>query len=344
MSRVGGERRTGAVGLSSAQGFTDGDRHGWIDRLCSRLARVVIGREADRLAQAPVLEPVGVVLLPVWWWGPSQIDMGAKDRARTGGRLHMPVRYLWSVPPLLLVPAGSTTTLSWSVRGLGNHDEGTVCVTVTGTEVSSAMAVADSGEHVCGVLSPEGVRRQLAALAEDGRSAWWELLSDLEGRVRTVVNRVHVYLSKDVAPDQSHVRYLLDPTAIDSIVDVMMFGGEAGGATVTDIMERALAPGALARVDPLKFILDAVRVAAIDAIRRRTGDPGVGSKVRSIAREIGSWDPVRVHSTYRQRWPGDHLGIDRTRRALSVAPDPMAAPVDLDTLASLPTELFDRSA
>ena len=78
--------------------------------------------------------------------------------------------------------------------------------------------------------------------------------------------------------------------------------------------------------------MTSLRSVAESAIRRRIGDPHVGRKVRRLLREETFAGLAELLACYRERWPGDAIGMRRVAAAVEVMS--VAAPVSSDRLDS----------
>ena len=96
----------------------NGTRHEWIDELCARLERVLVGRAADDLLAGELPDRAAAVLLPAWNWLPPKIDMGRKTLRADGDQMLMPVRVTWSSTCLLLDPPDYRQLAGWLGIGL----------------------------------------------------------------------------------------------------------------------------------------------------------------------------------------------------------------------------------
>lgn len=195
-------------------------------------------------------------------------------------------------------------------------------------------------------LSPADLRSELARLIEDGTTAGWEAISELEGHVQRAVVSAHTYVSSDVGS-----RRLLDESDLLRVRDELLLGEVgAAGSPVMHLIEKSLDPLAFARVDPQRYLAVAINREAQRAIRQAVGDPITGSKIRRVARDLGvgpfqmppddnlqfgalpqpAQDAVkRILAVYREQYPVDKMGWRRVVNALSVVPDAMSSTVPL---------------
>jgi hypothetical protein len=299
-------------------------RHEWIDELCARLERVLIGRLADELLTGPIPDTAAVVVAPVWRWLAPRTDMGRKTVRADGAVMLMPVRMTWSASPLMVIDR--PTDVTWSMTGLGNGGAGRVHLTPASTPSASPETFPTAGDLKVRLLSAAGVRDRLLELSHDGHMARWEALMSLEHYVDRAVHSAVVAVSYDVSgldaaqtPD-----WVLDETGTQSVVDRMLLGTQDKPGRVDRLLERCLAPGAFVRVDPLKYVVTDLHRSAEAEVRKTIGDPHIGRKIRMMHRTMPSAPVTDMIAAYRLAHPGDHLSTARVRAALSAGPDLMA--------------------
>lgn len=350
--------------MSVRAGFRAGDRHGFLAEWTSLLAQVQWGRAAAGLLDGPLPSRCALVALPMWSWHEPLADVGRKASARGGGKLLLPVRMVWSPGPLALVPAKTSLEASWSAEGLGLRISGHCTISATSGFHGALLAPDEpSTVLVAGVQDRASLRQALDDLVEQGRRATWEAVEKITPFAVRSVERAHRSMSVSALGEDGGP--LLSPTTLSKVVDSLTIGeeGPLETAPLGRIIESLLDPAATVRVDPQRFLMVALDRDAMAALRREVGDPHMGSKVRSVAREVG-WsqgDAIAVREllsgvprsdatrltvdaiiadyrskvdeiidVYRERYPADQLGLRRTVRALTVSPDPLASAVPLD--------------
>lgn len=304
----------------------NGTRHEWIDELCARLERILLGRLADDLLQGDLPEAGALVVTPVWRWLPPRIDMGRKTRRGDGATMLMPVRMSWQPSAVAVITA--PTAAAWSMVGLGHSGAGTVNVEPVPHRVP---VVTGDVFPTAGTLQVQTVpRRALAAqledLAADGRQARWDALMSLEHYVNRAVHSAVVSVSWDVngtAHDQEPA-WVLDETAKQAVADRMLLGTEESPGRVGALLERCLQPNAFVKVDPLRYVVKDLHRSAEAEVRKTIGDPHIGRKIRAVRRTMPSAPMQDVIAAYRAAHPGDHLSTARAARALTAGPDVMA--------------------
>lgn len=300
-------------------------RHEWIDELCARLERVLIGRLADELLAGDLPESAAVVVAPVWRWLAPRIDMGRKTRRLDGATMLMPVRMTWGPAPLLL--ATEDVDLAWSMVGLGYSGAGQVrLVPCVGAPELTGDDFPTDGEMDVPLLGAHQLRARLRALSEDGRLARWDALMSLEHYVGRAVRNAVVAVSYDVAGVSTGQlpAWVLDETGAQGVADRMLLGTGVKPGRVDSLLERCLAPAVFVRVDPLKYVVTDLHRSAEAEVRKTIGDPHIGRKIRAVRRTMPSASLTEVIAAYRRAHPGDHLSSTRATQALTAGPDAMS--------------------
>lgn len=300
-----------------------GARHEWIDELCARLERVLLGRVAEELLTTELPETAALVVAPVWKWLAPRIDMGRKTRRADGDTMLMPVRMTWQPSPVMVLTA--PTAAAWSMVGLGHSGAGEVklvpvegaCPDVTGEKFPT------DGELEVELLPHRELLGRLRHLVADGKQARWDAVMSLEHYVNRAVHSAVVAVSYDVVGgDNPHP--VLDDTAKQSVADRMLLGSEEGPGRVGALLERCLRPGAFVKVDPLRYVVKDLHRSAEAEVRKTIGDPHIGRKIRAVQRTMPSASMQEVIAAYRRTHPGDHLSTARATKALTAGADVMA--------------------
>ena len=313
-------------------------KHPSLEVLCARLERILHGQAAQSILDAGDLpERAGIVTLPVWSWEHPLIDVGRKDKAHgTGERMLMPVRNNWDTPVVVLVGEESVP-VSYSTRGMGHAMAGqSKLVRRLGeAPVASVTALPSLAEPVfvgAGITSRNAA--YLNALVKAGQAAHWDVLTDLEPKLRSTVFQAHSFVCYEIGLSTGIVEPMLDELGLEQIVDAMMYGelrdDEAGErdkakpSAMFRLIELCLEPDCFLKVDPLKYMTKHMRRDAETQIRRRLGDPHIGPKIREIARRHPRAEIADIVEAYREVYPKDRLSLPRARAALSVSPSASA--------------------
>ncbi len=296
--------------------------HPWVDRWCTLAEQVLRGREAETLLEdfESIPESGFLVMLPAWVWKVPAIDTGRKAINPEGGSYALPVRV--STAPLSVLTQ-LPADLEWSAMGMGHNLSGVVHARPGEVRrVDLEKAVLESPRQ-----SRTMLRHEIQAQVEAGKAAWWELLFMAEEPVRSRLETAHRALSIDIKGEEGAA--LLDAIDIETLTNQMMLGEGDSPSAVARILDRAMRPGALNRVDPQRFILTATRSAAWTAVRGRVGDPHAGSKIRKISRELETENLEDIAAEYSRRYPRqDGVGAVRVGAALGVTRVPSIFTID----------------
>jgi hypothetical protein len=330
-----------ALMADAARAVDDCNRkHPSLEVLCTRLEKILHGQAAQEILAAGELpERAGIVTLPVWSWLHPLIDVGRKDKAHgTGERMLMPVRNAWDTPTVVLV-GDEAVPVTYRTRGMGHATAGQSKLVRRAGEapVASVTAVPSLAEPVfVGAGIQSRAVAYLNALVKAGEAARWDMLSEMEPKLRSTVFQAHSSVCYEIGLSTGVVEPMLDELGLEQIVDAMMYGelrdedDESGErekgkpSAIFRLIELCLEPDSFLRVDPLKYMTKHMRRDAESQIRRRLGDPHIGPKIREIARRHPRAEIADIVEAYREVYPKDRLSLPRARAALSVSPSASA--------------------
>lgn len=309
-------------------------RHPWLDQLCGWLDRMAVGAAAAGLLEGELPEEGAVVVLPTWSWTLPHVDVGRKGVGYDREPLRLPVRLCWSCGPVLVHAAGTRDRLGWHGTGLGLTDQGDL---VVDERPGGADATGLSGwdddlpdrARVRCVPTP-ALRAELGALARAGHEARWELMAHLESRY--VGREMTLAAARVVAEVSDGAEHGLDELTIETLVSRFVYGdpGQDSPSPLSRLLDHALTPSQFHRVDPARWLVVALRRDAERFIRHYLGDPGVGPKVRRLARELGSGSLDDLVTAYQERHPRDRVAHHRAISALTINTGPLLAGHHLD--------------
>lgn len=311
-------------------------RHPWLGGLCARLADIAVGVAARDLLTGGALPDHGaVVVLPTWAWALPGIDVGRKGIGYDRVPVRLPVRLSYSCGPVLLVARDEQREVSWHGTGMGRTDSGTITVgELTDGPLADDLADWDA-ELPSEVLVTSGpsdsLHTQLTHLVQTGEASRWELLGDLESKY--VTKEMTAAAGRVVAEITDGASGGLDPVIIETLVARFVYGdpGQENAAPLARLITHALTPSQFTRVDPGRWLTVALRRDAERFIRRYLGDPGVGPKVRRVARETGHSSLDKLVAAYQELHPSDRVAHRRATAALSTCVDPLLVNRPLDT-------------
>lgn len=293
--------------------------------MCSYFEDIILGENIP--APPTGTGPFAMVTLPVWAWLPPKIDIGRKARRNDGRTMLMPVRVLWSVPHIMVLEPGMEVQCEWTMTGMGYKESGTTTITWGEHRLTFDSMPGGQTEIKSSEVTSIGAELALQRLAVVADEAKWMATMRLQSNVTRAVTRAVVIVSADVLGENYDrtLRKVLDPTAQEKVLDVMMFGSEgAPDSAVSRLIKRCLAPGTFARVDPLMYITRDLNRAAEGEVRRHIDDPYIGRKIRQVKRDMPGATLPELIAAYRERHPGDALSVKRMSKALTSGPDPMS--------------------
>lgn len=310
-------------------GFGAGERHGWIDAMCTRFEAIVNGDYAQAILNGdygPLPTRGQIVTLPAWLWGPPTRSVGRKAAARGGGTLHLPTRVTWHGGPVQVIAAGTETTCEWSAVGVSGSGAGSATLATTNTAASEINELGTNGLPVritARAVTRPKMRKALAELVEAGKAAKWEAIVALEPFVERACARALANISNELGGGPTFeweasgaTTRVLDNVSVEKVRDEMLLGSDTHPGAVHQLLNRCLRPGSFRNVDPLRYISDSIRRDAEDAMRREIGDPRIGPKVRRMFRERPTSTLPELLQRYNAAYPADNIGSGRAARAL----------------------------
>jgi hypothetical protein len=209
---------------------------------------------------------------------------------------------------------------TWRAAGLGLDDHGTTVLACTRTPGGRIDPGSGLPEQVTApAVSRAAMAHQLARIAAAGRAARWDLLQLLEPYTRAAVIKAHSRVSIEVAgaASTSSRPAVLDETDLEVVTDALLLGADGERSSpVNRMLDRCLRPDTFRRVDPLRYIAVTLRRDAEQEIRRRIGDPRIGSKIRALHRRHPGITLPDLIARYRELYPGDQLSVARATAAL----------------------------
>jgi len=250
---------------SPAPGYGAGDRHGWLDSMCTLLEKIIVGRHAGVFLEDPegLPETAALAQLPIWWWTRPSAPVGRKDRSSDGGQLLLPVRINWVPAPVVVLPAGTELRARWSAVGLDRSDTGETVLSIDPAHTGEPGY--PSGTQMIGARAqfPQMTRRQLVVglrrAVTDGRQARWEALMALQPWVDRAVRNAHTAMAWEIGgreqPDRA-APAVLDPVGLDAVATRLMLGeaGHDGEGLVGNLLDRCLVPATFSKVEPSRYI------------------------------------------------------------------------------------------
>lgn len=331
VSEVRGKRSPGVV--------PHPDTHVW----CALLERIWLGRAAaSLLASGDLTDHCGAVFVaPMWSWVIPEIPVGRKSTGPDGKRRLLPVRVEWLPSPLVIVEAGASVRSSYQARGLGVEWAGSMVLQPTGAGIvcgSVAGRIEDPSSFPeygeAPVCDPDTIRSLLDAMVTDGALAQWESLAFIEPMLSSQLKSAHSSLSMDILDGRGD---LLSEQTMETLNNLILLGdsGDHDSFALSTIKQSVSVPDLFVKVDPLHWLRTVVRREAQQAVQSRIGDPHIGPRVRRVARELNTKNAAEVMVAYRSLHRSDLPSEPRTRAALNVSPDPMAHPLQVESVPQL---------
>ena len=286
-------------------------------RLCSLLDQMSWARAAAALERPgrPVRVPA---LPPTMWIAPSRTVGGAKS----AGDGVLPAAITWNDGPIHLAGSDDEPATGWEVDAAGVKQSGSIHL-APGEDTCGRPDRRMWPIHHSPALTSREAGQTLDALQEDGELARWQLLEHLEDFAHRQVESVATSIFREVAdlPDTEVAPALLDDQQLEVVVTDVIYGRTGADSRILRSLQRCLAPATTARVDPIHYLTTQVRRDLADQVRVAIGDPQVGSRVRRIARALGTGATLaEIIDRYNQVHSSDRISTTRAIRALTVAP------------------------
>ncbi|WP_157773478.1 hypothetical protein [Brachybacterium vulturis] len=289
---------------ASSQLCTLLDRMSW--------AQTAAGRERPT-------RPVRVHALPPTMWITPNRSVGGAKSAADGV---LPAAITWTHGTIHLAGTDDENTTGWQVRAAGVKQSGFIHLA--------------PGEATCGrpdrrmwpvhhspVLTSREAGQALDELQEDGELARWQMLASLEDFAHRQVGSVATSIFREVADlaDTEVAPDLLDAQQLEVVVTDVVYGRSGADSRILRSLDRCLDPATTRTVDPIRYLTTQIRRDLADQVRVAIGDPQVGSRVRRIARALGTGATLEdIIDRYNQVHSSDRISTTRAIRALTVAP------------------------
>lgn len=303
------------------------DRNAWLDELCGYLTGMIIGDAARRLlASETFTDDAAVVVLPVWSWTIPGCDVGGKTFDMDGHRIRLPLRLSYECGPILL-HRGVDQFISWHGVGLGLIGSGRFTATTSPGGVRAHLLAERDAALPSTITTelepPDRVRTQLAALQRAGERCRWALREHLEQYVaQQMRNSAERVISEVTDGGRSGV----DQIMLDTLVARFMYGDpdQQVQCPLDRILAKATSPSRFTKVDPGRWLVFELRRDTERMVRSHLGDPGIGPKIRRIARRLGpGFTMDELLAEYNETYPRDRLSTGRALSALGTSITPL---------------------
>ncbi|UQN30457.1 hypothetical protein [Brachybacterium kimchii] len=165
--------------------------------------------------------------------------------------------------------------------------------------------------------------RALEDLKERGELAKWEMLQALELFAHEKIGSITSAICREISgiDEADTAPHLLDDEQLNVVITNVIYGTSGKSSRALRGIERCLDPATTRNVDPVRYLTTQVRRDLADGVRVAVGDPQVGSRVRRIARGLGTGATLdQIIEHYNQAHTSDRISTSRAIRALTVAP------------------------
>lgn len=289
------------------------------DQLCTLLDQMIWARSAAQHVRPR--HPVRLHALPPTMWVRPGNRTGGHKASVTGA---LPATVAWDEGALRTAnPSDSTAdTANWTVNAAGTHLAGAIELT-EGPAAVGRPARSMWPSHRAPVLTASDAARRLDELEERGELARWSMLEHLEQFAHKKVHTVSASICREITgidDDQTAPR-LLDDEQLDVVVTNVLYGRTGPDSRILRCLDRCLDPATTRNVDPIRYLTTQIRRDLGDEVRVAIGDPQVGSRVRRIARALGTGAGLEeIIARYNDLHRSDRISTTRAIRALTVAP------------------------
>ena len=301
------------------------------DDLCTLLDHMSWGHVAAHLSRPH--RPVRMHSLPPTMWVRPEGRVGGSKAAATG---LLPAAVSWQAGAVFMADPDAVggEEVRWEVDGAGAHLAGSIRLT-EGPSVTGRPSRNMWDAHSAPVLTSHAAGRALDALIEQGELAKWSMLQRLEEFAHAKVQSIATSICREVADvdDESIAPSLLDAQQLDLVVTNVVYGTHGDSSRILRCLDRCLDPATTRRVDPIRYLTTQIRRDLGDEVRVAIGDPQVGSRVRRVARGLGTGATLeRIVDRYNEVHSSDRISTSRAVRALTVAPsiESVALPIGFE--------------
>ncbi|MCG7308279.1 hypothetical protein [Brachybacterium sp. ACRRE] len=287
--------------------------------LCTLLDRMSWGRSASRHVRPS--RPARLHALPPTMWVTPAGEIGGHKAASRGV---LPATVEWDEGTICVAAPDPTehTSTTWTLNAAGMHRSGAI-VLAEGAPLAGRPSRNMWSRHTAPVMSTYEAGQALDDLEEQGELAKWEMLQSLEHFAHEKIGAISSAICREIsgADDTEAAPHLLDDEQMGVVVTNVIYGTSGTTSRILRGLERCLDPATTRNVDPVRYLTTQVRRDLADEVRVAIGDPQVGSRVRRIARGLGTGATLdQIIERYNQAHTSDRISTSRAIRALTVAP------------------------
>lgn len=312
-----------------------GEQHPGNYQVCGHLENLWWAKSAQEILEEGLPDDaVGLAFLPMWDWDYSLVEVGRKGRAGTGGQLLFPVRRDYDTNPIVVVTQDMLAhKVSHNAVGMGHEATGEQIIKFAPGQSSIAYPRPQNGEvgETLGTIRVgRGTALELASALQETVSKaetdhlWLGILPILARATKKIVIRnQHVFTLEANALGAKNTM-ILDPIAMDIVVDNMIYGEEGNRGTgkksvSQKLIDSLIDPAKTTKVDPKRYIAQFLQRESYRAVQRALGDPDQGPKIRAFAREQALTDYGVIAQTYSES-TGKIVTSDLVRKAMELSP------------------------
>jgi len=269
---------------------------------CNRFTQFLTDIMRNQAPSAPA-----VAALPLFTFEHPAVDVGRKNRGRSGSRLLLPLRISWGDEDVKFITRSQT--LSYTAIGAGYSLKG---------EISFEMEPGVwEYKIVDGTLSsgkPVVTKNQLEPV--DAIQARWDAASAITPYVLRSVKIKQSNLAYEFAEFGVDLRAEFQPIDIRIIADKLILGEKGHTSPVFRIIDHLCSPTAFAACDPQRKICTTLKRDCEFMVRKHYGDDRCGRRIREVYRRTNPKTVQELVEHMSIAHPNDNACSKKVKRAL----------------------------
>jgi len=270
---------------------TDWIQHPWLLRHCQHLAAIRVRQQVHSCSDRPLL------VLPMFGWtdlgdavGKKSIPGDDVDLAEDQHRYLMPVRMQYDIGEAIAADQG-IDTVDFIARGPGGFQAQSSLHVSAGRRYDDRI-VTDDGQLVTDGITMVSSSLASSQLVDDGHTALWSLLTDIEYQLRSALQADHDRVRAEIYASTKHWydQWVTDQD-VDQIVSRLVHDPDQ--PLMRTVMAQVEDPHIFDKVDPVRHLHTKIRQVARGKIYDAIGDPsdGRGAIIRDAAAKLDCKDP-----------------------------------------------------
>ncbi|MGP5264745.1 MULTISPECIES: hypothetical protein [Glutamicibacter] len=291
-----------------------GEPHPGNFEVCKHLENIWWAQSARKILDEGLpADAVGLVFLPMWDWDFPLVNVGRKGRASDGGQVLFPVRRSYDADSIVVVTEDMLShEVAHTSIGMGHQVTGGQIIRFAPAQRSTVRPRTQNctvGETLGVIRVGRGTADELNAVLRNTISTadtdhlWLGVLPILARATKKIVIRNQHVFTLEANALGVKSKMLLDPIAVDEVVDDMIYGGEkerqqGKKAVSLKLIDSLLDPSKNKKVDPKRYISQFLQRESYRAVQRALGDPDQGPRIRAFAREEGLTDYGLIAQAY----------------------------------------------